>query len=58
MNEKIFPYTSLYMVTEINENGVGNLKWLADLINGKFEIQLNKSAPPYQFLRAYLISFE
>ena len=39
------------MVTEINENGVGNLKRLADLINGKFEIQFNKSAPPYQFLK-------
>lgn len=39
------------MVTEINENGVGSLKRLADLIEGKFQSQFIESSPPFNFLK-------
>ncbi len=51
MDEKNFPYTSLCMVTEINDKGVASLKRLADLVGGKFQDKFNPVAPPYQFLK-------
>lgn len=51
MDEKNFPYTSLCMVTEINDKGVASLKRLADLVDGKFQDKFNPVAPPYKFLK-------
>ena len=40
MNDKNFPYTSLCMVTEINDKGTGKLKRLVDLEDNKLQLQL------------------
>ena len=50
MDDKNFPYTSLCIVTEINDKGTGKLKRLVDLENGKLQSQFISSAPSYKFL--------
>ena len=51
MNDKNFPYTSLCMVTEINDKGTGVLKRLADVKDSKLQSQFSSLAPPYKFLK-------